>query len=235
VLKIESIHAGYGPLEVLCGVSVEVAQGEIVTMIGSNGAGKTTTLMCVSGIIPIRAGRILFEGQEIQRVPADQLVRRGLAQVPEGRKIFPRLTVLENLEMGAFVRNDKPGFEADKKKVFALFPILEERQSQLGGTLSGGEQQMLAIGRALMSRPRMLLMDEPSMGIAPILVLRIFDAVRVLNQEGMTVLLVEQNARQALKLAHRGYVLENGRIVMTAPAAKLAESDEVRKAYLGVE
>jgi branched-chain amino acid transport system ATP-binding protein len=235
MLKIESIHAGYGPLEVLCGVSLEVAQGEIVTMIGSNGAGKTTTLMCVSGIIPVRTGRILFEGREIQRVPADQLVRRGLAQVPEGRKIFPRLTVLENLEMGAFVRNDKPGFETDKEKVFALFPILKERQSQLGGTLSGGEQQMLAIGRALMSRPRMLLMDEPSMGIAPILVLRIFDAVRELNQQGMTVLLVEQNARQALKLAHRGYVLENGRIVMTAPAAQLAESDEVRKAYLGVE
>jgi branched-chain amino acid transport system ATP-binding protein len=235
VLKIESIHAGYGPLEVLCAVSLEVARGEIVTMIGSNGAGKTTTLMCVSGIIPVRAGRILFEGEEIQRVPADQLVRRGLAQVPEGRKIFPRLTVLENLEMGAFVRNDKPGFESDKEKVFALFPILKERQAQLGGTLSGGEQQMLAIGRALMSRPRLLLMDEPSMGIAPILVLRIFDAVRELNQQGMTVLLVEQNARQALKLAHRGYVLENGRIVMTAPAAALAESDEVRKAYLGVE
>ena len=158
-----------------------------------------------------------------------------LAQVPEGRKIFSRLTVLENLEMGAFVRNDKPGFESDKAKVFTLFPILKERQSQLGGTLSGGEQQMLAIGRALMCRPRMLLMDEPSMGIAPMLVLRIFDAVRALNQEGMTVLLVEQNARQALKLAHRGYVLENGRIVMTDDAAKLAESDEVRKAYLGVE
>jgi branched-chain amino acid transport system ATP-binding protein len=235
MLKVEGIHAGYGPLEVLSGVSLEVAKGEIVTMIGSNGAGKTTTLMCVSGIVPIRAGRILFEGQEIQRVPADQLVRRGLAQVPEGRKIFPRLTVLENLEMGAFVRDDKPGFEADKQKVFALFPILEERRSQLGGTLSGGEQQMLAIGRALMSRPRMLLMDEPSMGIAPILVLRIFDAVRELNREGMTVLLVEQNARQALKLAHRGYVLENGRIVMTDAAAKLADSDEVRKAYLGVD
>jgi branched-chain amino acid transport system ATP-binding protein len=234
VLKIEAIHAGYGPLEVLSGVSLEVKQGEIVTMIGSNGAGKTTTLMCVSGIIPIRAGRILFEGEEIHRVPASQLVRRGLAQVPEGRKIFPRLTVLENLEMGAFVRNDKAGFEADKAKAFALFPILKERQSQLGGTLSGGEQQMLAIGRALMCRPRMLLMDEPSMGIAPMLVLRIFDAVRALNQEGMTVLLVEQNARQALKLAHRGYVLENGSIVMTDDAAKLAESDEVRKAYLGV-
>jgi branched-chain amino acid transport system ATP-binding protein len=234
VLKIEGIRAGYGPLEVLSGVSVEVRAGEIVTMIGSNGAGKTTTLMCVSGIIPIRAGRILFEGQEIHRVPANQLVRRGLVQVPEGRKIFPRLTVLENLEMGAFVRDGKAGLEEDKAKVFTLFPILKERQSQMGGTLSGGEQQMLAIGRALMSRPKMLLMDEPSMGIAPILVLRIFDAVRELNREGMTVLLVEQNARQALKLAHRGYVLENGRIVMTDDAAKLAESDEVRKAYLGV-
>jgi len=235
MLKIESIHAGYGPLEVLSGVSLEVRKGEIVTMIGSNGAGKTTTLMCVSGIVPIRAGKILFEGEEIHRVPADQLVRRGLAQVPEGRKIFPRLSVLENLEMGAFLRSDKAGIAADQEKVFTLFPILKERRAQLGGTLSGGEQQMLAIGRALMSQPRMLLMDEPSMGIAPMLVLRIFDAVRVLNQEGMTVLLVEQNARQALKLANRGYVLENGRIVMTDDAAKLAESDEVRKAYLGVD
>ena len=235
MLKIESIHAGYGPLEVLSGVSLEVRAGEIVTMIGSNGAGKTTTLMCVSGIVPIRAGRILFDGEEIHRVPADQLVRRGLAQVPEGRKIFPRLTVLENLEMGAFLRRDKEGIAADQKKVFALFPILEERREQLGGTLSGGEQQMLAIGRALMSRPRMLLMDEPSMGIAPILVLRIFDAVRELNQQGMTVLLVEQNARQALKLANRGYVLENGSNVKTDDAARLAESDEVRKAYLGID
>ena len=235
MLKIEAIHAGYGPIEVLPGVSLEVRQGEIVTMIGSNGAGKTTTLMCVSGIIPIRAGRILFDGQEIHRVPADQLVRRGLAQLPEGRKIFPRLTVLENLEMGAFLRRDKAGIAADQEKVFALFPILKERQSQPGGTLSGGEQQMLAIGRALMSRPRMLLMDEPSLGIAPMIVLRIFEAVRALNQEGMTVLLVEQNARLALKLAHRGYVLENGRIVMTDDAAKLAESDEVRKAYLGID
>jgi branched-chain amino acid transport system ATP-binding protein len=190
--------------------------------------------MCVSGINPIRAGRIVFDGEEISGVPANRLVGRGLAQVPEGRKIFPRLTVLENLEMGAFLRSDRAELEADKEKVFALFPILRDRQSQLGGTLSGGEQQMLAIGRALMSRPKMLLMDEPSMGIAPILVIRIFDAVRELNREGMTVLLVEQNARQALKLAHRGYVLENGRIVMTDDAAKLAESDEVRKAYLGI-
>jgi branched-chain amino acid transport system ATP-binding protein len=234
VLRIEGIHAGYGPLEVLSGVSLEVRRGEIVAMIGSNGAGKTTTLMCVSGINPIRSGRIVFDGAEIQGVPANRLVGRGLAQVPEGRKIFPRLTVLENLEMGAFLRSDHAELEADQEKVFALFPILKDRRSQLGGTLSGGEQQMLAIGRALMSRPKMLLMDEPSMGIAPILVLRIFDAVRELNREGMTVLLVEQNARQALKLAHRGYVLENGRIVMTDDAARLAESDEVRKAYLGV-
>jgi branched-chain amino acid transport system ATP-binding protein len=234
MLKLESIHAGYGPLEVLSGVSLEVRKGEIVAMIGSNGAGKSTTLMCISGINRIRAGRILLEDQEVHRVAAAQLVRRGLAQVPEGRKIFPRLTVLENLEMGAFVRDDRAGMDSDRDKVFALFPILADRRSQLGGTLSGGEQQMLAIGRALMSRPRMLLMDEPSMGIAPILVVRIFDAVRELNREGMTVLLVEQNARQALKLAHRGYVLENGRIVMADDAAKLAESDEVRKAYLGV-
>ena len=235
LLELQDIHAYYGNIRALKGVSLQVTRGEIVTMIGSNGAGKTTTLMCVSGIVPIRAGRILFEGEEIHRVPADQLVRRGLAQVPEGRKIFPRLSVLENLEMGAFLRRDKDGIAADQEKVFTLFPILKERRAQLGGTLSGGEQQMLAIGRALMSQPRMLLMDEPSMGIAPMLVLRIFDAVRVLNQEGMTVLLVEQNARQALKLANRGYVLENGRIVMTDDAAKLAESDEVRKAYLGID
>src|SRR5688572_18455292 len=233
MLKIEAIHAGYGPLEVLSGVTLEVRQGEIVTMIGSNGAGKTTTLMCVSGIIPIRAGRILFEGEEIQRVPADQLVRRGLAQVPEGRKIFARLTVLENLEMGAFLRRDHDGIAADQEKVFTLFPILKDRRSQLGGTLSGGEQQMLAIGRALMSRPRLLLMDEPSMGIAPMLVLRIFDAVRALNQEGMTVLLVEQNARLALKLAHRGYVLETGEIVLSDVGSALLTHPRVREAYLG--
>jgi len=234
MLQIDDIHAGYGPIEVLKGVSLRVERGEIVTLIGSNGAGKTTTLMCISGLNRIRSGRIVFDGQEIHRVPADQLVRRGLAQVPEGRKIFPRLTVLENLQMGAFIRDDPKGVLDDMEKVYQLFPVLKDRQSQMGGTLSGGEQQMLAIGRALMCRPKMLLMDEPSMGIAPLLVLKIFQAVRELNQQGMTVLLVEQNARLALKLANRGYVLENGEIVMTDDAKALSESDAVRKAYLGV-
>jgi branched-chain amino acid transport system ATP-binding protein len=234
MLQIDDIHAGYGPIEVLKGVSMRVDRGEIVTLIGCNGAGKTSTLHCVSGLNRVRSGRIVFDGQEIQDVPADQLVRRGLAQVPEGRKIFPRLTVLENLVMGAVARNDPAGVMQDLDKVYHLFPVLKERQSQMGGTLSGGEQQMLAIARALMSRPKMLLMDEPSMGIAPLLVLKIFQAVRELNQAGMTILLVEQNARLALKLANRGYVLENGHIVMHDDANKLAESDEVRKAYLGV-
>jgi branched-chain amino acid transport system ATP-binding protein len=232
-LCLEGIRSGYGPIEVLKGISLEVHEGEIVTIIGANGAGKTTTLMCISGINRVRSGRILFDGQEIQGVPADQLVRRGVAQVPEGRKIFPRLTVLENLEMGAFIRNDEEGIRADLEKVYALFPVLKEREGQLGGTLSGGEQQMLAIGRALMSRPKLLLMDEPSMGIAPILVLKIFDAIRALNREGMTILLVEQNARQALKLAHRGYVLETGEIVLTDEASALLTHPRVLEAYLG--
>ena len=233
LLRVENIHAGYGPIEVLKGVSLEVHPGEIVTLIGCNGAGKTTTLMCISGVNRVRSGRIVFDGQDISKVPANQLVRRGLAQVPEGRKIFPRLTVRENLEMGAFIRDDAAGIEADMGKVLHLFPVLRERQSQLGGTLSGGEQQMLAIGRALMSRPRMLLMDEPSMGIAPLLVLKIFEAIRELNREGMTILLVEQNARLALKAANRGYVIETGEIVLNDDAATLLSHRRVREAYLG--
>jgi branched-chain amino acid transport system ATP-binding protein len=233
LLRLEDVHAGYGPIEVLKGVALEVNAGEIVTMIGANGAGKTTTLMCVSGIVRVRSGVIVFDGEAVHRVPASELVRRGLAQVPEGRKIFPRLTVRENLEMGAFTRDDPDGIAQDLEKAFALFPILRERQAQLGGTLSGGEQQMLAISRALMSRPKMLLMDEPSMGIAPVLVLKIFEAIRELNRQGLTILLVEQNARQALKVAHRGYVLETGQIVLSDKAAALATHARVREAYLG--
>ncbi|MCI0363256.1 MAG: ABC transporter ATP-binding protein, partial [Phycisphaerales bacterium] len=221
------------PIEVLKDVSLEVHEGEIVTLIGSNGAGKTTTLMCVSGLNRVRSGRIVFDGHDLQDVSADRIVHRGLAQVPEGRKIFPRLSVRENLEMGAFIRNDRDGIEEDMGRAFALFPVLKQRQTQLGGTLSGGEQQMLAIARALMSRPKMLLMDEPSMGIAPLLVVKIFDAVRELNREGMTVLLVEQNACLALKLAHRGYVLETGEIVLSDAGSALLTHPRVREAYLG--
>ncbi len=233
MLTLDGIRAGYGPIEVLKGISLEVKQGEIVTIIGANGAGKTSTLMCVSGINKLRGGRIIFDGQPIDKIPANKLVARGLAQVPEGRKIFSRLTVLENLQMGAFLRNDKDGIQKDLDKVYTLFGVLKERASQLGGTLSGGEQQMLAIGRALMSRPKMLLMDEPSMGIAPLLVLKIFEAIRELNREGMTILLVEQNARLALKLANRGYVLETGEIVLSDLASTLLTHPRVREAYLG--
>ena len=233
VLQVENIRAGYGPIEVLRGVSLRVEAGEIVTLIGANGAGKTSTLMCLSGIHPLRGGRVLFQGKDIAKTPAHVLVGQGLAQVPEGRKIFPRLSVFENLEMGAYLRRDKDGIAADYKRVFALFPVLEQRQRQLGGTLSGGEQQMLAIGRALMSQPKVLLMDEPSMGVAPLLIAKIFEAVRELNQQGMTILLVEQNAHAALKLAQRGYVLEGGRITLEDTAQNLLNDPRVREAYLG--
>lgn len=233
MLQVEGIRAGYGPIEVLRGVSLRVDQGEIVTLIGANGAGKTSTLMCVSGIQPLRGGRITFLGEDIAKVPAHALVGKGLAQVPEGRKIFPRLTVFENLEMGAYLRRDKEGIAADYERVYALFPILRDRRKQLGGTLSGGEQQMLAIGRALMSRPKLLLMDEPSMGVAPMLIAKIFEAVRQLNQQGMTILLVEQNAHAALKLAQRGYVLEGGSIALEDSAQNLLSDPRVREAYLG--
>ena len=233
MLQVEGIYAGYGPIEVLRGVSLHVQAGEIVTLIGANGAGKTSTLMCISGIQPLRGGCILFEGEDIAKVPAHALVGKGLAQVPEGRKIFPRLTVFENLEMGAYLRRDKDGIAADYGRVYDLFPILRDRRKQLGGTLSGGEQQMLAIGRALMSRPKLLLMDEPSMGVAPLLIVKIFEAVRQLNREGMTILLVEQNAHAALKLAQRGYVLEGGSIALQDTASNLLIDPRVRAAYLG--
>jgi len=233
LLSIKGIVAGYGSVEVLHQVSLDVNDGEIVTLIGGNGAGKSTTLMCTSCIVPLRGGEIHFDGRRIDGTRADLLVGRGLVQVPEGRRIFPRMTVLENLMMGAYGRDDKPAIARDLEQVYALFEILKQRSTQLGGTLSGGEQQMLAIGRAIMSKPRLLMMDEPSMGIAPLLVAKIFEAVTALNRNGLTILLVEQNARAALKLAHRGYVLETGRVTLTDDAAKLLVDPRVREAYLG--
>jgi branched-chain amino acid transport system ATP-binding protein len=237
LLEVRGIVAGYGSVEVLHQVSLEVREGEIVSLIGGNGAGKSTTLMCTSGVVPLRAGEIWFGGKRIAQagsgVRADLLVPMGLVQVPEGRRIFPRMTVLENLMMGAYTRNDQAGIAKDLRHVYELFDILKQRSSQLGGTLSGGEQQMLAIGRAIMSRPRLLMMDEPSMGIAPLLVARIFEAVRELNREGLTILLVEQNARAALKLSKRGYVLETGRVTLSDDADKLLVDPRVREAYLG--
>jgi branched-chain amino acid transport system ATP-binding protein len=233
LLKVEKLHSGYGPIEVLKGISLEVGPGEIVAIIGANGAGKTTTLMTISGGVRCRSGCISFDGREINSVPAHEIVQLGICQSPEGRKIFPRLTVLENLEMGAFTRNDKAGIRDDIEKSFHLFPILKERQTQTGGTLSGGEQQMLAVARALMGRPKLLLLDEPSLGLAPKIVLRIFDVIRELNREGMAILLVEQAARLALKLAHRGYVMETGEITMSDSAEKLLCDRRVQEAYLG--
>jgi branched-chain amino acid transport system ATP-binding protein len=233
ILHVEDLRAGYGPIEVLKGISLEVQEGEIVTLLGANGAGKTTTLRCLSGCLPCRTGRILFAGRPVQNVPAHAIVRLGLCQSPEGRKIFPRLTVLENLQMGAFTRKDRAGIREDLERAFALFPILRERQGQAGGTLSGGEQQMLAVARALMARPKLLLLDEPSLGLAPMIALRIFDAIRQLNQQGMAILLVEQNARLALKLAHRAYVLETGIVTMNGPANILLGDPRVKRAYLG--
>ncbi len=215
LLEVENLHAGYGPIEVLSGISLRVEPGEIVALIGANGAGKTTTLMSISGCVCAHQGRILLEGREIANLPPHDIVRAGLCQSPEGRKIFPRLTVMENLALGAFTRRDKPGIQQDLERVFGMFPILRERQSQTGGTLSGGEQQMLAVGRALMGRPKLLLLDEPSLGLAPLIVLKIFEVIREVNLQGMAVLLVEQAARMALKLAQRGYVLETGRITMS--------------------
>ena len=233
LLEVADLHAGYGPIEVLKGISLTVNEGEIVTVIGANGAGKTTTLMTISGCVRTRAGSVRFKGDDLTEVPAHDIVRRGLAQAPEGRKIFPRLTVLENLEMGAFTRTDKPGIRADIDRAFHHFPILKQRQNQLGATLSGGEQQMLAIARALMSRPKLLLLDEPSLGLAPMIVLKIFEVIRELNRDGVSVLLVEQNARQALKLAHRGYVMETGAITATDRADVLLNDPRIRAAYLG--
>jgi branched-chain amino acid transport system ATP-binding protein len=233
LLELEDMHSYYGHIEALRGISLTVDEGEVVTLIGSNGAGKTTTLRSIHGILPPKQGRIIFAGEEIQGVPAHELISRGIAQSPEGRRIFFRMTVLENLEMGAYHRNDASGIREDMDRVFDLFPRLKERTKQEAGTMSGGEQQMLAIGRALMSRPRLLLLDEPSMGLAPVLVERIFETIREINKQGTTILLVEQNANVALEIATRGYVLETGAIVNSAPAAELREDPTVREAYLG--
>ena len=233
MLELEDLRAGYGNIEALHGISLSVGEGEIVTLIGANGAGKTTTLMTISGCVRARSGAIRFRGRDISGLPPHEIVALGLVQSPEGRKIFPRLTVAENLEMGAFTRRDPDGIAADQNRVFELFPILGERRRQPGGTLSGGEQQMLAIARALMARPKLLLLDEPSLGLAPLVVSRIFEVIRELNREGATILLVEQNAQMALKAAHRGYVLETGTIAMADAADKLLADPRVRSAYLG--
>jgi branched-chain amino acid transport system ATP-binding protein len=234
-LEVRDINTYYGNIHALQGVSIVVRDGEIVTLIGANGAGKSTTLRTISGILQPRQGQITLDGRQINGLPPHRIVELGVCQVPEGRRIFPRMTVLENLEMGAFARKDRGQIAADLERVFALFPRLQERIGQKGGTLSGGEQQMLAIGRALMSRPKILLLDEPSMGLAPILVETIFQTVTEINQQGVTVLLVEQNALMALQVAHRGYVLETGAIVLDDTAANLRQNETVQKAYLGIE
>jgi branched-chain amino acid transport system ATP-binding protein len=233
LLEVENIHSYYGHIHALRGVSLTVEEGEIVTLIGSNGAGKTTTLRSIHGILPPREGRIVFRGEEIQGVPAHSMIEKGISQSPEGRKIFHRMTVLENLEMGAYHRKDRTQTQDDMTRVFDLFPRLKERVKQEAGTMSGGEQQMLAIGRSLMGRPKLLLLDEPSMGLAPVLVERIFQVIEEINKQGTTILLVEQNANVALEIATRGYVLETGTIVNAAPAEKLREDPKVREAYLG--
>jgi branched-chain amino acid transport system ATP-binding protein len=227
------VHAHYGAIHALRGVSLEVEEGQIVTLIGANGAGKSSTLMAISGIIRPTAGRIIFEGEDLTHLPSHAIVRRGISQVPEGRRIFPKLTIMENLEMGAYTRADTAQIRQDLDRVFLLFPLLKDRQSQLSGTLSGGEQQMLAIGRALMARPRLLLLDEPSLGLAPKLVETIFEVIREINAQGTTIMLVEQNAHMALRVAARGYVMEVGLIVLTDEAENLMANEKVRSAYLG--
>jgi branched-chain amino acid transport system ATP-binding protein len=233
MLSVNNIHTYYGNIKALKGISFEVNEGEIVTLIGANGAGKSTTLMSISGVHPPRMGTINFDGREITRVAPDVIVRLGISQVPEGRKIFPLLTVQENLMMGAFSRKDRDEIRKDMERVFDLFPVLEERQKQDGGTLSGGEQQMLAMGRALMARPRLLLLDEPSLGLAPIVVEKIFGIIGEIKKQGTTILLVEQNAYMALKAADRGYVIETGSVVMDDEAEKLLDDPRVKEAYLG--
>ena len=233
MLKINDINVFYGAIHAIKEASLEVNEGEIVTLIGANGAGKSTILRTISGLLKPKGGSIQFEGRDIAGLPAHEIVKGGISQVPEGRRIFAEMTVLENLELGAFTRKDKDGIKADMEMVFNRFPRLKERISQLAGTLSGGEQQMLAMGRALMSRPRLLLLDEPSMGLAPLLIKEIFAIIQDINKAGTTVLLVEQNANMALSIAHRAYVLETGRITLSGDAKELAASEDVRKAYLG--
>ena len=235
LLRLQGVHSYYGNIHALQGISIEVNDGEIVTLIGANGAGKSTTLRTISGILQPREGEVRLDGERINAVPPHEIVTRGVSQVPEGRRIFSRMTVRENLEMGAFSRRDTANIKSDMDRVFTLFPRLQERAAQKGGTLSGGEQQMLAIGRAMMARPKILLLDEPSMGLAPILVETIFDTIKEINAQGVTVLLVEQNAVMALQIAHRGYVLETGTIVLSDTAESLRQNETVQKAYLGIE
>ena len=232
ILKVDNINVYYGAIHAIKGISFEVNEGEVVTLIGANGAGKSTTLQTVSGLLHSKTGSIEFNGENLGKIPPHLIVRKGLAQVPEGRRIFQQMSVEENLEMGAYTR-DKSELEGDLEAVYKQFPRLLERRRQIAGTLSGGEQQMLAIGRALMSHPKLLMLDEPSMGLAPILVEQIFDIIRQLNEAGTTILLVEQNAQMALSVAHRAYVMETGKITLSGTGKELAESDQVRKAYLG--
>jgi branched-chain amino acid transport system ATP-binding protein len=235
MLEVKDIKTYYGNIQAIKGISLEISEGEIITLIGANGAGKTTTLMSISGIVPPKSGDILFMGQPLQELPPNQIVALGISQVPEGRRIFPFLTVMENLDMGAFLRKDTSEIQKDLEYIFDLFPILADRRHQSGGTLSGGEQQMLAVARALMARPRLLLLDEPSLGLAPLIVKQIFKIIRKINKENnTTIFLVEQNANLALQVAHRGYVMENGRITLSDTSQNLLANEDVKKAYLGI-
>ncbi len=235
MLELKNIKTYYGNIQALKEVNMEIAEGEIIALIGANGAGKSTTLMSISGLVPARSGEILFLGQPIQDMPPNNIVALGICQVPEGRRIFPFLSVAENLDMGAFLRNDKEQIRRDIDYIYELFPILADRRNQAGGTLSGGEQQMLAISRALMAKPRLLLLDEPSLGLAPIIVKQIFSIIKKINAESnTTIFLVEQNANMALKVAHRGYVMETGRVILSDTAPNLIANDKVQKAYLGM-
>ncbi len=234
LLELREVNAFYGRIQALRKVTLEVDKGEVVALIGSNGAGKTTTLRTISGLMHPQSGTVHFDGRDITRTGPSTIVELGISQSPEGRRLFPRMTVVDNLFMGAYVRNDKPGIAADMDRVFTLFPRLKERRTQIAGTLSGGEQQMLAMGRALMARPKVLMLDEPSLGLAPILIETIFSIVREINSQGVPVLLVEQNASKALEVAHRAYVLETGSIVKTGTGKELAASEDVQRAYLGI-
>lgn len=235
MLELKNVQSGYGNKLAIKDVSLEIKEGEIITLIGANGAGKSTTLMTICSVVVCRSGQIMFQGEEIQKMAPDEIVRLGICQVPEGRHIFPELSVKENLDMGAFLRNDKEAIRRDMEYVFSLFPILAERRHQDGGNLSGGEQQMLAMSRALMARPKLLLLDEPSMGLAPLVIKQIFEIIKQINEESnTTIFLVEQNANQALHIADRGYVMENGRITLSGPAQELLANTDIQKAYLGI-
>lgn len=233
LLEVNNLEVNYGMIKALKGISFEVNEGEIIALIGANGAGKTTTLHTISGILPIAGGNIILNDTDITKMPAHKIVRMGISQVPEGRRVFSQLSVLENLKMGAFIRSDKAEIEEDLQNIYKRFPRLEERRNQLAGTLSGGEQQMLAMGRALMSRPKIVLLDEPSMGLSPLLVSEIFEIIKDINESGTTVLLVEQNAKKALSIAHRAYVLETGNVAASGKASDLINDDTIKKAYLG--